>query len=113
MCRFVCAGIVSAFVFAAVAPNTASATVALPPVPHVVPLPAGTGSAAGSAAGAAAVGGFLGFIAALNMYDLIRRTTCSGDFLHLGGPGFTEPMPAGNVMIPQCPIVHKHKRYSH
>lgn len=108
MCRFVCAGIVSAFVFAAVAPNTVSATVALPPAPHVVPLPAGTGSAAG----AAAVGGFLGFVAALDMYDLIRRTTCSGDFLHLGGPGFTEPMPTGNVMIPQCPIVHKHKRYS-
>jgi hypothetical protein len=42
-------------------------------------------------------------------YDLIRRTTCSGDFLGLGGPGFTTPItPAsGNVMIPQCPLVKK------
>jgi hypothetical protein len=42
-------------------------------------------------------------------YDLLRRTTCSGDFLGLGGPGFTTPItPAsGNVMIPQCPIVKK------
>ncbi|WP_439573419.1 hypothetical protein [Phreatobacter sp.] len=25
-------------------------------------------------------------------YDLIRRFTCSGDFLRLGGPGFTGPI---------------------
>src|SRR5215475_14559481 len=56
------------------------------------------------AAGAAAVGGFLGFVAVLAGYDLLRRTTCSGDFLGLGGPGFGEKMPNGNVMIPQCPV---------
>jgi hypothetical protein len=33
-------------------------------------------------------------------YDLQRRTSCEGDVLGLGGPGFTEPMPVGNVMIP-------------
>ena len=57
------------------------------------------------AAGAAAVGGFLGFVAVLAGYDLLRRTTCSGDFLGLGGPGFGEPLPNGNVMTPQCKIV--------
>jgi hypothetical protein len=102
MSKFVRAAIASAFVFTAVVPNTASAT-ALPPV-----VVAGTSSAAG----AAAVGGFLGFVAFLDMYDIIRRTTCSGDFLNLGGPGFTEPMPNGNVMIPQCKL-HKHKHVRH
>jgi len=57
------------------------------------------------AAGAAAVGGFLGFVAVLAGYDLLRRTTCIGDPWDLGGPGFTEKMPNGNVMIPQCRIV--------
>jgi hypothetical protein len=56
-----------------------------------------------SGAGAAAAGGFIGFVALLAGYDLLRRTTCSGDFLRLGGPGFSEPMPTtGNVLPPQC-----------
>ena len=97
------AAIASAFVFAAVAPNTASA--AGPVVPPVVV--AGTSSTAG----AWAAGGIIGVAAFLATYDLIRRTTCSGDFLVLGGPGFTEPMPNGNVMIPQCPTAHKGKRH--
>ena len=64
-----------------------------------------------SAAGAAATGGFLGFVAVLAGYDLLRRTTCSGDFLGLGGPGFAEKMPNGNVMTPQCKIVKvKHQK---
>jgi hypothetical protein len=70
-----------------------------PPVPPKI-FPHGTSGSAG----AAATGGFIAFVAALVTYDLIRRTTCSGDFLHLGGPGFTEKMPVGNVMIPQCPV---------
>ena len=102
MSKFVRAAIACAFVFTAVVPNTASATMA----PVVVA--AGTSGAAG----AAAVGGFLGFVAFLDMYDIVRRTTCSGDFLNLGGPGFTEPMPNGNVMIPQCKL-HKHKHVRH
>ena len=69
--------------------------------PHVVLTTTGTSSAAG----AAAAGGFLGFVAVLAGYDLLRRTTCSGDFLGLVGPGFGEPMPNGNVMTPQCKIL--------
>jgi len=68
--------------------------------PKVILLTKGTSGAAG----AAAVGGFLGFVAVLAGYDLLRRTTCSGDFLGLGGPGFTEKLPNGNVMTPQCRV---------
>jgi len=50
-------------------------------------------------------GGFLGFVAVLAGYDLLRRTTCIGDPLGLGGPGFGEKMANGNVMTPQCKIV--------
>ncbi len=105
MKKVTCAAIASAFVFAAVAPNTASAT----PVVHPAVV-----AASSTGAGAAAVGGFIGFVAALDIYDLIRRTTCSGDFLGLGGPGFSEPLKVGmNVMTPQCPTVHKGKRHRH
>src|SRR5262249_40322538 len=71
---------------------------------HMVPkLVPSVGTSA--TAGVAATSGFLGFVAVLAGYDLLRRTTCSGDFLGLGGPGFGEPMPNGNVMIPQCKVV--------
>jgi predicted DNA-binding ribbon-helix-helix protein len=84
-------------------PTTATAWYP-PKVP--VPAPVVTHGTSG-AAGAAATAGFIGFVAVLAGYDLLRRTTCSGDFLGLGGPGFTEKMPNGNVMNPQCPIVRK------
>jgi hypothetical protein len=65
----------------------------------LVPCPAS------SSAGAAATGGFLGFVGFLAVYDFIRRTTCIGDPLKLGGPGFSEPMPAtGNILPPQCKV---------
>jgi hypothetical protein len=49
-------------------------------------------------------GGFLGFVATLGVYDLVRRTTCAGDFLNLGGPGFSQPMKAtDNALTPACP----------
>jgi hypothetical protein len=102
MRKFACAAIASAFVLAAAAPNTASAM----PVPVAHPAVIAGSS---STAGAWAAGGIIGVAAFLVSYDLIRRTTCSGDFLRLGGPGFTEPLPNGNVMIPQCPT-GKHKR---
>ncbi len=100
MRKFACAAIASAFVVTAVAPNTASAA----PVAHPAVF-----AASSSTAGAWAAGGIIGVAAFLVSYDLIRRTTCSGDFISLGGPGFTEPLPNGNVMIPQCPK-GKHKK---
>ncbi|MGB7579942.1 MAG: ribbon-helix-helix domain-containing protein [Pseudolabrys sp.] len=77
-----------------------------PPVPPPAPPPIITHGTSG-AAGAGATAGFIGFVAVLAGYDLLRRTICVGDFLYLGGPGFTEKMPNGNVMIPQCPKVKK------
>lgn len=103
MSKLVCAAVVGALAFTAVMPAASAAVAIAPPVVAT----AGTSSAAG----AAATGGFIGLVAALDIYDLIRRTTCSGDFLSLGGPGFSEPLKVGmNVMTPQCPIIHKTKR---
>jgi hypothetical protein len=53
----------------------------------IIPCPVTGGS---SSAGAAATGGFIGFVAFLAVYDFVRRTTCIGDPLRLGGPGFSE-----------------------
>jgi len=107
MRKFVGAAVASALLFTAVVPNTALAYVP-PPAPVV---------AAGSsnAAGAAAVGGFIGFVALLDLYDIIRRTTCSGDFLGLGGPGFGEKItPMMNVLPPQCaPVVKRSRNRKH
>jgi hypothetical protein len=76
--------------------TTANAVVYYPPKP--VPLPPGSHTCWGCAAG---VTSFLGVVAALALYDFQRRWTCSGDYLGLGGPGFSEPMPtAGNVKPP-------------
>jgi len=107
MKKVLCAAAASTFMLTAIAPNMASAVPA--PVP-VVPV-----IASSSTAGAAATGGFIGFVGFLAAYDLVRRTTCIGDPLQLGGPGFSEPMPeAGNVMIPQCQLAaHKGKRKRH
>lgn len=107
MNKFVRAAVASAFVFAAVVPNTASSAM---PVP-VVHAAAGTSSAAG----AAVAGGFIGFVALLDIYDIVRRTSCSGDFLGLGGPGFDQPItPLMNVLPPMCQTApkarHKKKR---
>ena len=106
MRKFVRAAIASAFVFAAVVPNTASAS-----IPAPLPLAAGTSGAAG----AAATGGFIGFVGLLVTYDLIRRTSCSGDFLGLGGPGFTSPItPAMSIITPPtCGRVLKARHRKH
>jgi hypothetical protein len=104
MSKFVYAAVITAFAFTATVP-AASAAAAPPPVVPVTTA---------STAGAWATGGFLGVVAALDIYDFVRRTTCSGDFLGLGGPGFGEPLKVGmNVMTPQCPVVVKAKRKKH
>ena len=50
-------------------------------------------------------GTVIGIATFLGLYDILRRTTCSGDFLNLGGPGFTQPIqPTDNTIPPpQCP----------
>jgi hypothetical protein len=49
--------------------------------------------------------GVIGVASALVTYDLIRRLTCTGDFLRLGGPGFGQAIgPNQNVLPPRiCP----------
>lgn len=69
------------------------ASAALPTAPPLAP-PA-------SSAGAWFAGGFIGFVGLLNLYDIFRRTSCSGDFLGFGGPGFTSPItPAMSIISP-------------
>ena len=110
MNKFAHAAMATALVFTAGAPNKALA-LAPAPVPMPVPIAAGTSSAAG----AAATGGFIGFIGLLVTYDIIRRTSCSGDFLRLGGPGFTTPITPGMSIIspPKCAPVLKHSPVLH
>jgi hypothetical protein len=55
----------------------------------------------------AAAGRFMGFVAALYINDFIRRTTCSGDFMGLGGLG------GPGIMTPQCPTLHESGRKKH
>jgi hypothetical protein len=69
-------------------------------VVRVVAAPVGS-----SATGLWGTGSIVGVASFLVIYDLIRRTTCSGDFLKLGGPGFTQPIGRSeNVLVPRrCP----------
>jgi hypothetical protein len=81
----------------ALAPTQASAVACLP-----------VAAAAASAAPAYTV---IGIAAFLTAYDFTRRTTCIGDPLGLGGPGFsTAVKPTDNVLIPQCPAYRKKRR---
>lgn len=68
-------------------------------------LPAPVAAVGSNAAGMWATGTVTGIASFLVIYDLIRRTTCSGDGLRLGGPGFGQPIdPSANVLVPRrCP----------
>ena len=88
---------------------TSSMTPALAACVAINPVGPSTGSSAGL--GPWVAGGIIGVAAFLGIYDVTRRTTCSGDGLHLGGPGFTEPLGVGNVMTPQCAAAHKVKHH--
>ncbi len=100
MRKFLGAVVAGALLLAAAAPTPASAVIVRPPPP------------ATSTVGLGFTYSFLGIVAALDLYDLIRRTTCSGDFLALGGPGFTSPITPGmNVLPPQCVPVVKHRKH--
>src|SRR5690242_10984733 len=76
------------------------------PVPPLPPPPGG----GGGGGGAGGAGGVIGVAAFFVVYDLIRRTTCSGDFLHLGGPGFDTKIKVGDtVLIPRNCYIPHHK----
>ncbi len=80
----------------ALAPTQASAKVFLPVVAGASAAPAYT---------------VIGIAAFLTAYDFTRRTTCLGDPLGLGGPGFSTAIkPTDNVLIPQCPTYRKKRR---
>jgi hypothetical protein len=81
----------------------------LPPPP---PPPIHGGGGGGGAGGA---GGIIGVAAFFVVYDLIRRTTCSGDFLHMGGPGFSTRIRAGDSILPpnKCYPLHKKRHALH
>lgn len=79
---------------AAATPSHAFVEAAAPALP-VIPPPA-----AGSTVLSPALG-LIGIVAALGLYDILRRTTCMGDVLGLGGPGFDWPIgPNENVLPP-------------
>lgn len=78
-------------------PSYAAVAIPVPaPVPAPLPAPGGGGGAGGA-------GVIIGIAAFLVTYDIVRRTSCTGDFLKLGGPGFSSPItPAMNVLPVQC-----------
>ena len=88
----------------ALIPAQSFAAVVVPPAPVII--------GGGGGAGAGAAGGVIGVAAFFVFYDIIRRTSCSGDFLGLGGPGFDTPVTIENVLTPpKCgPIRHKRHR---
>lgn len=95
----------------AVAAAALIATAALAPKPaNATTVPA---HSAALSTGASWTAGFIGFVAVLGIYDLIRRTSCSGDFLGLGGPGFTSKTKLTDPVLPppQCGRVPLNRRY--
>jgi hypothetical protein len=63
------------------------------------PLAASTSSSVGAIAWIS--GTIIGIATFLGIYDITRRTSCVGDFMHLGGPGFDRTItPNDNVLTP-------------
>ena len=101
MKKQISATLVAAFIATTILPTQSFALVPLPPSPG--PPPGGGGGAGGA-------GGVIGVAGFLVIYDLIRRTTCSGDFLRLGGPGFTTKIKAGDsILTPPVCYVRKQR----
>jgi hypothetical protein len=88
-------GFAAALLLAASITTTSAGTLSVAP-------PAAVQSSSSAGLGAWVAGGIIAVAAFFDAYDFTRRTTCIGDPLRLGGPGFTEPLGVGNVMKPQC-----------
>ena len=108
MKRFMYAVLTASLILTAIVPRQA---LALAPVikPPVIVSHGGGGGGAGGA------GGIIGVAAFFVVYDLIRRTTCSGDFLQLGGPGFSTKLKIGDSVLtpPVCRVPLKHHKVLH
>ena len=108
MKKQISAALAAALITTTMIPSQSFATIAAPlvivTVPPPSPPPPMAHGSSGGAGGAAAAGGIIGVAAFLAGYDLIRRTTCSGDFLYLGGPGFTTKIKASDTILtpPRC-----------
>jgi len=82
----------------------------------VVPVVPPQVAVASGGSGAGAAGGVIGLAGFLVLYDLIRRTSCSGDFFGLGDRGFSTPMLIGqNILTPaKCgPVRKRHSTVLH
>jgi len=96
MKKLICAAVAATFLAGAVlAPSRASA--------GATPVAAAGGI--GAAGGAIGIIGVAGFFA---IYDFLRRTTCIGDPLKLGGPGFGEPIRPGMNVLPPPACKQRH-----
>ena len=94
--RFLAIALSACLTAATVGLSCNDASAGAPPPPVIV-----GGTSAG--AGVWFAGGIVGLATFLGIYDLIRRTSCSGDFFHLGGPGFTTPItPGASALMPKC-----------
>ena len=93
----------AALITTGIFPSQSFAIVPPPPV-HIPPGGGGGGGGGGAA------GGIIGTAAFFVLYDIIRRTTCSGDFLGLGGPGFTTKIKASDTILtpPKCYVPKRH-----
>src|SRR5262245_47440308 len=103
MKKQISATLAAALIATTILPSQSFALIPPPPPPSNIP---------GGGGGAGGAGGIIGVVGFLVIYDLIRRTTCSGDFLHLGGPGFTSPIKVTDTILtpPKClPIIRKHR----
>ncbi len=76
-----------------------AAVVATAPAAHagrVIPVAVGGGTTVKWTAV-----GIIGVAGILVTYDIMRRFGCTGDFLRLGGPGFTSPIGNQPIMPPR------------
>ncbi len=77
-----------------------AAVVGSAPAAHAVKKPPVIVAGGGATVKWTAVG-IIGVAGILVTYDIMRRFGCTGDFLRLGGPGFTSPIGNQPIMPPR------------
>jgi len=78
-------------------------------LPASTPLVVSSSSSVGAIAWIS--GTVIGVAALLGIYDISRRTSCVGDFLHLGGPGFDRTITPNDTVLkpPVCNKARAHR----